>query len=197
MTNQPKPAPTAEEQLPPLELIPEDTERAMKAHSSYGSYPSFQCRERQLLAAVRSNRDKDAQLAEWERKYEADIQVEIDSRDEFCKKADALETKLAEKGAKIAELERQVAATKRGPEFYAYTPGAISDVRLEGMIDETRWWKVPGDEVYEVVREFRDKRAALRAVSEAAKEKPDRKDHGSYYCASVDSLLSRIGKLAE
>jgi hypothetical protein len=56
----------------------------------------------------------------------------------------------------------EIAAMRRGPEFYAYTPGAISDTRLEGMIDETRWWKMPGDEVYEVVRELREARDKLK-----------------------------------
>jgi hypothetical protein len=71
---------------------------------------------------------------------------------------------------KIAELEAVVAASHRGPEFYAYTKGQISDKRLEGMIDETKWWKVPGDEVYEVVRELRDSRAKIAELEEKLRE---------------------------
>ena len=69
--------------------------------------------------------------------------------------------RIAHLEAELATKDAQIAGMRRGEEFYAYTAGGISDVRLEGMIDETRWWKVPGDEVYEVVRELRDLRVKL------------------------------------
>ena len=63
--------------------------------------------------------------------------------------------------AEGVDLRTKLAGMRRGPEFYAYRKGLISNDRLEGMLDETRWWKVPGDEIYEVVRELREARYKL------------------------------------